>query len=552
MYRTSSGAIFPYNISDIVSITGTNAPAGYFYFFYDWEIEKEACISSVSVVEALIENTSSSSISVTACDTYTWNGNIYNQSGLYIDTSLNTNGCFQIDSLSLIINTITGVSTLLVCDSFNWNGQLITQSGNYTQTFQNTNSCDSIHDLIITVINSSTGYSSLDACNSFNWNGQNIINTGSYNQLFTNSVGCDSAHTLDIIINNDFYITDQIYSCSNYTWIDGITYTSSNNIATYMMQSTSGCDSLINLDLILNNNTSSSVSQISCDNYSWPINGLMYDTSGIYVDSVSVDSCLHTDSLLLTIYNSTSSLFVNSACDSYFWNNNSLTQSGVYTNITTNSNGCAHVDSLMLTISNSSSGIHSFTDLSCNSYTWNGNIYNLSGIYYDTISSNNGCDSILKLNLTIIYSPIISINQSASNLEVDIQVSQYLWNTGDSTQTITPINNGIYWCVGYNSYGCASDTAFFDFTSTGISTDMESSIDIFPNPTTGVVNIQFLNRGSTQLILYNILGEKISSKRIEQKGLVSTLFDLANYANGIYFVEIYNEFESLNYKIILK
>jgi len=52
--------------------------------------------------------------------------------------------------------------------------------------------------------------------------------------------------------------------------------------------------------------------------------------------------------------------------------------------------------------------------------------------------------------------------------------------------------------------------------------------------------------------LNNVLGRQISSKTIEQKGLVSTLFDLANYANGIYFVEIYNEFRIVNYKIVLK
>ena len=38
-----------------------------------------------------------------------------------------------------------------------------------------------------------------------------------------------------------------------------------------------------------------------------------------------------------------------------------------------------------------------------NSYTWNENIYTLSGIYTDTIQMLNGCDSIITLNLTIDY-----------------------------------------------------------------------------------------------------------------------------------------------------
>ena len=33
MFRNSSGAVFPYNINDIVSITGTNAPIEYYIFY---------------------------------------------------------------------------------------------------------------------------------------------------------------------------------------------------------------------------------------------------------------------------------------------------------------------------------------------------------------------------------------------------------------------------------------------------------------------------------------------------------------------------------------
>ena len=46
--------LFPYNISNIISITGTNASAGYYYFFYDWEIEKESCVTNLIPVEAII------------------------------------------------------------------------------------------------------------------------------------------------------------------------------------------------------------------------------------------------------------------------------------------------------------------------------------------------------------------------------------------------------------------------------------------------------------------------------------------------------------------
>jgi Zn-dependent metalloprotease len=46
MYRNSAGAVYPYNYNGIVSITGTNAPNTYYYFYYDWEIEEGSCSSA--------------------------------------------------------------------------------------------------------------------------------------------------------------------------------------------------------------------------------------------------------------------------------------------------------------------------------------------------------------------------------------------------------------------------------------------------------------------------------------------------------------------------
>ena len=46
--------------------------------------------------------------------------------------------------------------------------------------------------------------------------------------------------------------TDVITACDSYTWIDGITYTASNNTATYTLTNINGCDSVVTLDLTIN------------------------------------------------------------------------------------------------------------------------------------------------------------------------------------------------------------------------------------------------------------------------------------------------------------
>lgn len=53
--RNSSGAVFPYTLPGVLSITGTNATAGYYYFFYDWEVQLPDCISQVGTVSATVK-----------------------------------------------------------------------------------------------------------------------------------------------------------------------------------------------------------------------------------------------------------------------------------------------------------------------------------------------------------------------------------------------------------------------------------------------------------------------------------------------------------------
>ena len=41
--------------------------------------------------------------------------------------------------------------------------------------------------------------------------------------------------------------------------------------------------------------------------------------------------------------------------------------------------------------------------VACDSAIWNGNVYDSSGIYLDTLQTIVGCDSIITMDLTINY-----------------------------------------------------------------------------------------------------------------------------------------------------
>ena len=108
-----------------------------------------------------------------------------------------------------------------------------------THMLQTVDGCDSLIMLDLTIYPS---YSDTLApeieCDSFHWDigqiggGATYYVSGPYTAFFNSSNGCDSLILLDLTIDNSHTHTDVSTDCSAYTWIDGVTYTSSNNTAT--------------------------------------------------------------------------------------------------------------------------------------------------------------------------------------------------------------------------------------------------------------------------------------------------------------------------------
>jgi hypothetical protein len=123
------------------------------------------------------------------------------------------------------------------------------------------------------------------ACDSLTWIDGNTY-TSSNNtakHTLTNAAGCDSVVTLSLTINNSNTGTDIQTACDSYTWIDNVTYTTSNNTAKHTLTNAAGCDSVVTLDLTINNvsdiTTSTSGLAISANNASATYQWLDCDSS---------------------------------------------------------------------------------------------------------------------------------------------------------------------------------------------------------------------------------------------------------------------------------
>ena len=94
-------------------------------------------------------------------------------------------------------------------------------------------------------------------CDSYIWIDGNTYtesnNTATH--TLTNSLGCDSILNLNLVINESNTVIDTQFATESYTWIDGVTYTESNSTATYTLTNSNNCDSIITLDLTISSSS---------------------------------------------------------------------------------------------------------------------------------------------------------------------------------------------------------------------------------------------------------------------------------------------------------
>ena len=342
-----------------------------------------------------------------SCDTYTWiDGVDYtssNNAATFNIVGGAENGCDSLVTLDLTINNLTtGTDTQAACDTYTWiDGNIYTASNNSaTWLLSNAAGCDSIVTLDLTITIPTTGTDTQASCDNYTWiNGVTYIaSNNSATFLLTNAVGCDSLVTLDLTIANSLTGTDTQTACDTYTWIDGNTYTTSNNSAAFTLTASGGCDSLVTLDLTISNSSTGIDFQTACDSYTW-VDGNTYTTSNNSATFLLTNTagCDSTVTLDLIINNSVTGTDTQTACDSYLWidgNTYVVSNNSASFNITGGGvNGCDSLVSLDLTINNTPSYTMSGTDPDiCNAS--NGSItisgLNAGALYtisYDSLST---------------------------------------------------------------------------------------------------------------------------------------------------------------------
>ena len=207
-----------------------------------------------------------------------------------------------------------------------------------------------------------------------------------------------------------------------------------------------------------------------------------------------------------------------------------------------------------------------------NTYTWNPIatssvvIVNPSANTSYTVTGEiDGCKNTTTLSLNVIPTPTVSASASqtvlcvtgetgSSILTASSSAASYSWSNGSTTSSIavTPTLTTTY-SVTVTNAGCSSAaTVTVNVTDcTGLQEQFAGAINIYPNPTNGVVNVAINSQfvGTASIEVYDVIG-----KLLIQENLVSevTTVNTSKLKQGIYMFKVVNDNQTIKVSRIIK
>ncbi len=181
------------------------------------------------------------------------------------------------------------------------------------------------------------------------------------------------------------------------------------------------------------------------------------------------------------------------------------------------------------------------------------------GNYSFTVSDSEGCKDTLSVALPIVPEFVLQLQAltlkdptgTLSNGTIGIDKIQggippytYLWKTGDTTSIIKNLPAGIYFVTVTDAFGCILELSI-QLKAKVASTEInEIQYQIYPNPTSDKLFINFENKSFNKLIISDLQGKNVFEKVVfESKNEI----DVSNLPKGIYILQVWR-----NNKIMIR
>lgn len=183
----------------------------------------------------------------------------------------------------------------------------------------------------------------------------------------------------------------------------------------------------------------------------------------------------------------------------------------------------------------------------------------VAGTYTVVVTDSNGETSTANFTVTepsvIGVTAVVTDETQGNDAAVDITVTggtspyTYSWDNGETTEDLTALMAGSYTVTITDANGCTATDTQTPGSSVGVAAELAQIAKIYPNPTTGTINIQLGDvDGEVEVLVTDITGRILS--RETRMNPTNVEMDLTGFAPGIYSIKVVSENNSSEVKVI--
>lgn len=199
-------------------------------------------------------------------------------------------GCDSIVELHLYVPQSEFTKELTICENdapYQFGELSITESGVYTQTFTSTMGCDSTVTLDLTILPTQTEITrTICEGDTVTVGTEKFYTSGDHVVTLKNVMNCDSTVTLHLTVRGKEVYEYTGYLCENGSYTDkNFSALTTAGLYKDTLQSSLGCDSIIQLNLVLAEKKNVAISETICDGDIYTFNGKDLTSSGTYTET---------------------------------------------------------------------------------------------------------------------------------------------------------------------------------------------------------------------------------------------------------------------------
>ncbi len=411
---------------------------------------------SIITFKLFINPKSQKNINATICsnECYSLGDSCYKNTGIYYAHLKNKFGCDSFITLHLKVKKFkTTLLNALICPNtcFKLKDTSFCKTGYYEVLYPSkTGGCDSLVkiNLIVTVPIVKVIKAGLCPGDSIKIGSNTYHEPGNYIDTLTAVGGCDSIVFTNIKTGNPVINDAVTRICKGDVVLVGSHIYSQPGIYLDTLEAKAGCDSIVITDLIIKDPEKITLNKGICKGEKIKIGTKIYTLPGVYIDTLQTFllGCDSIVTLNLVVGDIKSETINKTLCygQTIKYGTKTYSLPGTYIDTLKIPNKCDSVFTLNLSILPKITKGLKATYCFGEKYTSGTIVHSTTGIFYDTLKTNLGCDSVVRLDLTIRPKAELKLSPQICSNE-GYQIGNHIYTT-----------TGIYRDTFQTAYKCDS------------------------------------------------------------------------------------------------